>query len=66
MKIEKLVELEKQIMEEVVRRRQLGGYSMEADGMLLVTESLLKLVGHLIDEHTTPDTATKDIAKPNK
>lgn len=57
MKIEKLAELEKQVMEEVVRRRKLGGYSMEAEGMLLFGEALLKLIGHLIDEHqpTTND-----------
>lgn len=53
MKIDKLAELEKQVMEEVVRRRKLGGYSMEAEGILLFGESLLKVIGHLIDEHDT-------------
>ena len=51
MKITQLAELEKQLMEEVVRRRKLGGYSMEAEGILLMGEALLKIVGHLIDEY---------------
>ena len=54
MKIEKLAELEKQVMEEVVRRRKLGGYSTDAEAILLFAESLLKVIGHLIDEHETP------------
>lgn len=49
MKLANLVELEKQIMEEVVRRRKLGGYSMEAEGILLMGEVLLKVIGHLIE-----------------
>lgn len=55
MKLDKLAELEKQVMAEVVRRRQLGGYSMEAEGILLLGEALLKLIGHIIDEHKEPD-----------
>ena len=51
MKITQLAELEKQLMEEVVRRRKLGGYSMEAEGILLMGEAMLKIVGHLIDEY---------------
>ena len=59
MKIEKLAELEKQVMEEVVRRRKLGGYSMEAEGMLMFGEALLKVIGHLIDEHDAPSVDSK-------
>jgi hypothetical protein len=55
MKIGKLAELEKQVMEEVVRRRKLGGYSMEAEGMLLFGEALLKVIGHIIEEYPQPE-----------
>ena len=41
--------MEEVLMEEVVKRRKLGGYSMEAAGVLLLAESLLKLTQHLID-----------------
>lgn len=50
MKRDDLVLLEHEIMKEVVRRRNLGGYSMEAEGILLLSEAMLKVVGHLIDE----------------
>ena len=43
-------ELEKEVMKEVVRRRGLGGYSTEAEGLLLDSEILLKLVRHLNEQ----------------
>jgi len=50
MKLEQLQQLESQMMEEVVKRRKLGGYSTEAEGLLLVCEHLLKLEQHLRNE----------------
>lgn len=47
MTIEELDNLEKILMEEVVKRRKLGGYSMEAAGLLLLAESNLAIVQHL-------------------
>lgn len=41
---------EKTIMEEVVKRRKLGGYSMEAAGILLLCESVLALIQHAKDQ----------------
>lgn len=45
-----LLDLEKRIMEEVVKRRKLGGYSVEAEGLLVLSESLLKILQHLIEK----------------
>jgi hypothetical protein len=39
--------IEARLMEEVVNRRKLGGYSMEANGILLLSETLLFLVQHI-------------------
>jgi hypothetical protein len=47
MKKEDLELLEADVMEEVVKRRKLGGYSAEAAGLLFLAESLLKIVRHL-------------------
>ncbi len=44
---EDLTELEARLMEEVVKRRKLGGYSMEAAGILMLAESNLAIVQHL-------------------
>ena len=43
-------QLEKEVMKEVVRRRGLGGYSTEAEGLLLDGEILLKIVRHLNEQ----------------
>jgi len=45
-----LIELEKRLMEEVVKRRKLGGYSVEAAGVLMLAESLLAITQHLKDQ----------------
>lgn len=42
--------LEAKIMEEVVNRRRLGGYSVESAGILMLAESMLKVVHHLVDQ----------------
>lgn len=39
--------VEARIMEEVVKRRRLGGYSMEAEGILLLTETMFQVIQHL-------------------
>lgn len=45
-----MIELEKRVMEEVVKRRKLGGYSVEAAGVLMLSETVLALVQHLKDQ----------------
>lgn len=42
-----LDELEKQITKEVVKRRSLGGYSQEAEGLLILSEAMMLVVRHL-------------------
>lgn len=49
-----LDELEKRIMAEVVRRRKLGGYSQDAEGLLILCESMLQIIMHL--KERTPRT----------
>lgn len=44
---EDIIELEKRVMEEVVKRRKLGGYSVEAAGVLMLSETVLALIQHL-------------------
>ena len=44
-----LDELEKEVMKEVVKRRSLGGYSTEAEGLLIDSEIILKVVRHLVE-----------------
>jgi len=44
-----LEELEAKVMEEVVTRRRLGGYSVEAAGVLILFESVLKMIQHMKD-----------------
>lgn len=50
MKKDDLVELEKKIMALVVKRRQLGGFDVNAEAILLLGEWMLKIVGHMLDE----------------
>ncbi len=60
MKLSELQVLEAMVMKELVRRRSLGGYSVDAESLLIVYESLLKLVQHLISEFPTePSTRRK-------
>ena len=42
-----MAELEAKVMEEVVKRRKLGGYSVEAAGVLMLAEATLAIVQHL-------------------
>lgn len=42
-----LDELEKALMKLVVSRRQLGGFDVNAEAILIVSESLLKITSHL-------------------
>lgn len=55
MKRAALLELEKVIMKEVVKRRGLGGYNSEAEGVLLLAETLYKVITHLVDEYPEPE-----------
>jgi hypothetical protein len=64
MKRSDLEYLEKMIMEEVVKRRKLGGYSPDAEGILLIAETMMRLLQHLIDEYPEP-APTPRKAKPS-
>ena len=48
MKKSELILLENRIAREVVTRRSLGGYSTDAAGLLLLAESCLLMVRHMI------------------
>ncbi len=50
MRIDDLEKMEKEMMKEVVRRRGLGGYNTDAESILLMSEWLFKLVGHIIEQ----------------
>ncbi len=51
MKRSDLLELEKTMMKEVVKRRALGGYSADAEGILTLCETLMRLLQHFVDEY---------------
>lgn len=53
MKKADLEKLEATVMAEVVKRRQLGGYSVEAEGLLIFGEALMRLMQHTLEN--TPD-----------
>lgn len=53
MKRTDLEKLEKVVTAEIVKRRQLGEYSADAAGLLLIGEALMRLIQHVIDN--TPD-----------
>lgn len=46
-----LQSLEATIMKEVVKRRQLGGYSADAEGILILTETLFRVLQHIIETY---------------
>lgn len=46
MNLEELVDLEKKVMEEVVERRKLGGFDVNAATILKLSEWTLELVRH--------------------
>lgn len=50
MKKSELEELEKQVMQELVKRRMLGGFDANADTILKLTEWQFKLVQHEVDK----------------
>jgi len=50
-----LLELEKTMMKEVVKRRALGGYSADAEGILILSETLMRLLQHIIDDMSPPE-----------
>lgn len=51
MKKEELEELEQILHDEYSRRRKLGGYSAEAEGLLILSEALFKITCHLNDNY---------------
>lgn len=50
MKRHDLVRLETDLMAETVKRRSLGGYSTEAAGILLLCETMMRVLQHLLEE----------------
>ena len=59
MKRSDLQGLEGLLMKEVVKRRGLGGYSPDADGILLIAETVMRLLQHTID-NTLSDEEMED------
>ena len=57
MKLSDLQKLESAIMKEVVRRRQLGGYSVEAEGVLILCETMLRVLQHIIETYPESEKA---------
>lgn len=51
---EALEELEKAVMDEVVKRRRLGGFDANAETILRLTEWMLKMVQHERESARTP------------
>ena len=64
MKKNDLKDLEGLIMKEVVKRRALGGYSVEADGILVLCETMLRVLQHIIE--TYPETPKDDRPRNKK
>lgn len=50
MKRDDFEELERRVMAEVVKRRQLGGYSADAAGILMLCETMLSLIMHFKEQ----------------
>lgn len=63
MKRSDLLELEKTMMKEVVKRRALGGYSADAEGILVVCETLMRLLQYVIDDVAVPAATPKRKSK---
>lgn len=59
MKRSDLESLEALLMKEVVKRRQLGGYSMEAEGILLLSEATLRILQHMIETYPEPKNGSR-------
>ncbi len=71
MKRSDLQVLEATMMKEVIRRRSLGGYSVDAEGILILCETLMRLLQHIVDDYpetveATPVTLTNDPKKKTK
>jgi hypothetical protein len=54
MKRSDLIELQNIVMAELVRRRHLGGYSPDAEGLLILYDAMLKHLGHTIERYNDP------------
>jgi hypothetical protein len=63
MKRSDLLELEKTMMKEVVKRRALGGYSADAEGILILSETLMRLLQYVIDDMVPPGPEPKRKSK---
>lgn len=64
MKRSDLQDIEDQLMKEVVKRKGLGGYSPDADGILLIATALMRLVQHTIDTYPEDKKGKKDARVP--
>ena len=60
MKRDDLQALTKEVMKELVRRRALGGYSTEAEGLLYLYEAMFKVLLHLEDQLPRPKKGKED------
>lgn len=66
MKLTSLKDIEKVVMKEVVRRRSLGGYNSEAESLLILSEVVLDIVRHLVDEYPEKEPAKEPAKKSSK
>jgi hypothetical protein len=64
MKRADLQALEGLMMKEVVKRRALGGYSAEAEGVLHLCETMLRVLQHMIETYPEPQPRMKKNAVP--
>jgi hypothetical protein len=55
-----LEELEKALMNLVVKRRSLGGFDVNAEAVLILSEALFSVVRHLRERAPRPRTKTED------
>ena len=53
-------ELEAILMKHVVKRRALGGYSAEAEGVLILFETMLRMVQHFRERAPRPKRDSDD------
>ena len=54
MTLQQLEQLQDLMTDEVAKRRRLGGYSQEADAILMLCETVLKLTQHILDGELKP------------
>jgi len=65
MKRSDLQDLEEELMKEWAKRKGLGGYSQDAEGLLLITRAMVRLLRHMIDTYPEEKKANGKVPKGN-